>query len=157
MKNLGLPLPFPLHLFICLQGHGGIQISTLFLCVVEPWFEETRQETAYCSAVHPNEDSSNLVLHDKHENRSFYARSSPVVQGKMVSHLCMPEAEPLKCSPEEYFRIPPSNDITDNYQLADYLWPVVSTKFISGETVCGSYCILISLLIHLYSYVLPAW
>lgn len=55
-------------LFICFQGHGGIQISTLFLCVVEPWFDKTRKETAHCSAVHPNEDSSNLVLHDKHEN-----------------------------------------------------------------------------------------
>lgn len=41
----------------------------------------------------------------------------------------MPEAEPLKHSPEEYFSIPLSNDITDNYQLASYLWPVVSTKF----------------------------
>lgn len=125
--------------------------------MVEAWFVKTRKETAYCSAVHPNEDSSHLVLHDEHKNRSFYARSSPVVQGKMVSHICMPVAEPFKHSPEEYFSIPPSNDITDNYQVADYLWPVVSTKFIGGEAVCGSYCNLILLLIHLYSYVLPPW
>lgn len=88
--------------------------STLLFSVVEPWFDETMKGTAYCSAVHPNEDSSNLVLHDKHKKWSFYARSSPVVQGKMVLHLCMTEAGPLKHSPEVHFSISPSNDITDN-------------------------------------------
>ena len=61
--------------------------------------------TAYCPAVHPNEDSSNLVLHDKHKKWSFYARSSPVVQGKMVLHLFTTEAEMLKYSPEVHFGI----------------------------------------------------
>lgn len=102
--------------FICLQGHRKIQISIFlfFFSVVEPWFDETRKGIAYCSAVHPNEDSSNLVLHDKHKKWSFYARSSPVVQGKMALHLCMTEAEPPKHSPEVYFGISLSNDITDN-------------------------------------------
>lgn len=64
--------------------------------------------------MHPNEDSSNLVLHDKHKKWSFYAKASRVVQGKMVLHLCMTEAEPRKHSPEIYYSISLSNYISDN-------------------------------------------
>lgn len=120
--------------------------------MVDLWCDEMRKRAAYCSAVHPNEDSSNLVLHEKHKNWSFYARSSPVVHGKMVLHICMTEAEPLKHSPVVYFGISLSNDITDKQQAI--LWPAVASKFITGEIVCGSSYILILLLILPYSCVL---
>lgn len=82
--------------------------------MVELWFDKTRKGAAYWSAMHSNEDSSNRVLHDKHKKWSFYARSSPVVQGKRVLHLCTTETEPLKHSPEVYFGISLSNAITYN-------------------------------------------
>lgn len=64
--------------------------------------------------MHLNEDSSNLVLHDKHKKWSLYAKAFPVVQGKMVLHFCMTEAEPRKQSPEVYYSISLSNYISDN-------------------------------------------
>lgn len=87
-------------------------MSRLLFSVVESWFNETRKGTAYCSPVQPSEDSGNLVLHDKHKKWSFYARSSPVMQGKTALHHRMIEAEPPKPSPDVYFSISLSDGIT---------------------------------------------